>query len=126
MGEFPWELCLQCYGNMEFCGVFQLFGKTSTSASCRGLWGGPCAGGGIQLWVSVMPDPAVDEEALPGWDLHAPLGAGLSAAPFFSPLPDFPTPDRHLWHQLLHLSPECVLPADEEHHQVRSGGITPK
>lgn len=73
-----------------------------------------------------MPDPAVDEEALPGWDLHAPLGAGLSAAPFFSPLPDFPTPDRHLWHQLLHLSPERVLPADEEHHQVRSGGITPK
>lgn len=73
-----------------------------------------------------MPDPALDEEALPGWDLHPPLGGGLSAAPFLSPLPGFSTPDRHLRHQLLHLGPERILPADEEHHPVRSRGNHPR
>lgn len=33
------------------------------------------------------------------------------------------TPDCYLWHQLLHLSQECLLPPYEKYHQVR--GDTP-
>lgn len=32
-------------------------------------------------------------------------------------------PDRHLWYQLLHLSQERLLLADEKHHQVRENTI---
>ena len=45
------------------------------------------------------------------------------SAPLCPPLPPSaplcPT-DRRLWHQLLHLCPQRLLPADEEHHSVRT------
>lgn len=47
------------------------------------LWdlGRILCGWGIHIQVS---DPAVEEETLPGWDLHLPLGGGVRTTPFLS------------------------------------------